>query len=151
MPDQHAVRSRGRKDLPVGGALNVASHPEFTDTKILKNGRKASKVILVCMCEGDNVNLFEPARPQVRRNDILTNINAGAHAARMKRSEFAAPIDEHSAPARKRKKKAVALADVKHRQFQTLRRETRLKRMRRDDGSSGEQGDHGARWPPGFP
>ena len=145
------MRSSGRKDLPVGGALNVASNPEFTDAKIFKNGRKSSKMILVRMREGDNVNLFQPARPQIRRNDILANVNSGAHAARMEISEFAASIDQHRAPAREGKKKAVALSHVKHRQFQTLRREARRKGMRRDDCSRGQQRDRGARWPPEFP
>src|SRR6266851_2892743 len=120
MPDQHAVRSSCREDLPVGSALNVASNPEFTDMEIFKNGWQPSKVILVRMREGNNVNLFQPARPQIRRNDILAYINPGTHAARMKISDFAAPIDQHRAPARERKKKAVALADVQHRQFQML-------------------------------
>src|SRR5580704_7988174 len=104
MPDEHTVCSSGRKDLAVSATLNVAPHPEFTDAKIFKNGRKSSKMIFVRMREGDNVDFFQPARPQIRRNDILANVNTGAHASRMEISEFAAPIDQHGATAREGKK-----------------------------------------------
>src|SRR5579864_9272298 len=40
MSDEHTVRSRQRKDLPVRGALNIPSHPQFTDAKILKYRRQ---------------------------------------------------------------------------------------------------------------
>ena len=139
MPDAHAVRSRHRKDLPVSRALNIAPDPQFADAKIFKDRGQASQVILVGMREGDNIDLFEPARPQIRRNNILANINPGAHPARMKISEFAAPVDQHRAPAREGKKKAVALAHIEHRQFQALWREARRKRISRDDCGSGEQ------------
>src|SRR5580700_9555093 len=132
MPDRHAVRTRGCKDVPVGGALNIASNPQFPDAKIFKNGWQTAKVIFMGMREDDNVNLLQPARPQVRRNDILAHVDSGAHPARMKISKFAAPIDQHRAPAREGKKKAVALAHVEYRQFQTLGSETRRKWMRGD-------------------
>src|ERR1700730_9717998 len=137
MPDEHTVRPRDGEELPVGSALNITSNPEFTDAKIFKYCRQPSKMILVGMREGDNINSFEPTRPQIRRNDILTNINSGAHSARMKIAEFATSIDQHRASPREGEEKAVALAHVEHGQFQAMRREMRGEWMRGDDSSSG--------------
>src|SRR6266481_7770725 len=97
MTDLHTVSLRGRQHLPVGRALNITSDPEFTNAEIFKYRGQVSKVILVGMGKSDNVNLFEPSRPQVRRNDILANVDPGTHSSRMKISKLAAAIDQHGA------------------------------------------------------
>src|SRR4029077_8640497 len=104
MTDEHTMGPRGRQHLPVGRALNIPSDPEFTNSEIFKYSGQASKVILVGMRESDNVNLFEPSRPQKRRDDILANIDPGTHAARMKISKLATTIDKHGVPLREGKK-----------------------------------------------
>ena len=64
--DAHAALSRDRQNVLVRFALNVATDPQFTDTKIFENRRKPPKMILVGMREGDHVDFLDPARPQIR-------------------------------------------------------------------------------------
>ena len=76
--------ARSLQNLPVCRALNIASHPQFADFKIFKDGRKPAQMILMRVRERHDVDFFDSARPQIWRDHVFAHIDSGAHSARMK-------------------------------------------------------------------
>src|ERR1700693_4069337 len=88
-------------------------------------------MILMSVREGDNVEFLKAARPQIRRNRLLSWIDPAAALPR-EPAERAASVDQHRLPSRRNDEKRISLSDIQDAHLQLSRRPCWSKRKKCD-------------------
>ena len=88
-------------------------------------------MVVVGMCERNDVEPFETARPKIWRNDFLAYIRAGMIPADGFRAGLAAAIYQHRSAIGECDENRIALTDIQHIDFEFAGLKTGTERMRR--------------------
>ncbi len=127
----HVMAARDFPQLLYCRSLRIDAEPELIWRKIFHDAREPSNMVTVRMREHNNIQMVDPTRPEIRRDNIFTIIKFA-----VQRPNASAGINQHGLSLGRYHQKRIALAHVNGRNLKLAGLYLRL----RD-----------ARWPPARP
>lgn len=112
--------------------------PEFGHAEIAQNGGQTAGVIVVEMRNGDCVQVMDSARPQVGRDHIFADVQAGGGFNRFVEQRDSAGIHQDDFAIREGNQDSVALADIDCGDFKRARLGECGEGVRYQDGERGQ-------------
>src|SRR5262245_43065435 len=105
--------------LEAGESLGrrFATDPQSADSEIAQNRCQASKVILMRMREGHNIQRFETAPPEVRRNRLFAGINPVVLFLPRKAAKCATAVNQQSLSVGRDQQQGISLPHVQYPQL----------------------------------
>ncbi len=117
MNDLGSSRFGLRENAVVGDRARIDANPQLPRAEVRNDGWNASNVIGVCMGDGDGIEAANAAKPENRRDYILTNIEIPSVSiwiacVRAPRTDDTACVDEEGLAMRRDDENRVALTNV---------------------------------------
>ena len=86
--------------------------------EIAENGRHPAHVVIMSVSHRNNIEVFDRPAPQVRRNDVFSDIDVGLSVVAEHRN--ATSIHQHELAIREGDQQAIALAYVNRHEFEPV-------------------------------
>src|SRR5690348_1422330 len=69
------------EQIAIGCGIFITSHPQLADFEIIQNRAQAIDVIVVRVRQQDHIEALNSTRPEIRRDNLLADVEAGVVAA----------------------------------------------------------------------
>src|SRR5260221_2774178 len=144
--------------LLLRNGIHFAANPQRFYFEIVKDSGQSAEMILVCVGQRNDIDLFKPTRPKIRRNHVFAGIWPARFRGSIGLDERSSAIDQYGMAAGGNQKKGITLADVQGGEFQRSMAPTRSEGKNRNECGTAQYAGKGksprvrrraSRWPQG--